>query len=119
MIIYTTVSRNFLFLRSVFFGTHNNSHARMSPLLTKQSLSDYCHAIKKQSYEKLRELEDHLDLPNGWFERDIQALSKISEEDFNSLQLFLKLPTEKKKAIKVLMTDLPRVVHGIETTALV
>ncbi len=103
MNLYTVTSKNFLYLRTVFFGTHNNAAAQMHPWVTRAQLTDYCHALKVPSVDKIRALEKHLDLPGGWFERDIEALSKISEDDFDLIQLLLKKPADIKAAVKTLL----------------
>ncbi|MCM2341720.1 hypothetical protein [Rhodoferax sp.] len=101
---YTVISKNFMYLRTVFFGTHDNAVAQMHPWVTRAQLTDYCHALKVPSLDKMRALEKHLDLPDGWLERDIQALSKMSEDDFDLIQLLLRKPVNIKAAVKTLLS---------------
>lgn len=100
---YTVISRNFMYLRTVFFGTHDNATAQMHPYVTRAELTYYCQANREPSFAKMRSLETHLNLPCGWLERDIQTLSKMSEEDFNLVQLLLRQSDNIKTSIKTLL----------------
>ena len=102
MSTYTVISKNFMYLRAVFFGTHDNAVAQMKPWITRAQLSDYCLANKEPPFVKMRALEKHICLPCGWLERDIQALSKMSEDDFDLVQLLLEKPDNIKTAIKTI-----------------
>jgi hypothetical protein len=104
MIEYTTISRNFMYLRTVFFGTHKNALARMKPCITSGQLTSYCLANEEPSPIKMRALEAHLDLPLGWLERDIQALSKMPTDEFSLVHLLLNQSTSKKEAIRTLLS---------------
>lgn len=103
MILYTPTSKNFKYLKTVFFGTHDNAVSQMQPWVTHAQLVAYCSAVKAPSVYKMRLLERHLDLPFGWLERDIQALSKMSEDDFKLVQVLLAQPNNIKIAIKALL----------------
>lgn len=100
---YTVISRNFMYLRTVFFGTHKNAVVRMNPYVSSGQLTAYCLAYKEPTLRQMRALESHLGLPVGWLERDIQALSQIPENSLNLLQLLLQQPSCKTEAIKTLL----------------
>lgn len=100
---YTVVSKNFLFLRAVIYGTLENAAKKMTPIITRNQLSEYSLAKQRPSSATMRRLEHYLDLPEGWFERDIQAFSKLSVHDFNLVKLLLEQPMIKKEAIRELL----------------
>ena len=104
---YTNISRNLNYLRKVIFGTHVNAVARMKPCVTSKQLGDYCLAYETPTDTQMRNMESHLDLPSGWIERDIETLSKMSNYDFNLVQLLLKQPMTIREAVKTLLSEAP------------
>jgi hypothetical protein len=94
------VSNNLKIIR-LMNGTHGYTAERLKSVVSNESLlSDYTNGKKNVSDYTARGIEQVLELPNGWLERDnLSIINTMSKTDFELVKKLINIPKEAKDGL--------------------